>query len=113
MDIRAWYAHEVQNPRAPRGQPRLIMGCPIWGKTYIQWFREYGLPSIMAPANLKALDAAGWQIIMYVEDPIEWQTWMAHGGISAPLEFRPLPEGFVKAYKKDGQLKFHLLASVH
>lgn len=110
--IREWYAHEVQ-PRPLKGSPRLIMGCPIWGNTYVQWFRQYGLPSILAPANRKALEADGWQVILYVEDPMEWKTWVTHSGIDAPLRFRKLPEGFLKALKEDGSLKFLLLAAVH
>jgi hypothetical protein len=112
MDIRAWYAHEVQ-PRKLQGSPRLIMGCPIWGETYIHWFRSYGLPSILAPANRKALEMAGWQLILYVEDPVEWKTWVVHSGIETPLQFRKLPEGFLKALKKDGNLKFLLLSAIH
>jgi hypothetical protein len=112
-DIAEWYRHEVQNPRAQHGAPRLVMGCPIWGGTYREWFLKYGLPSILARPNRKALDAAGWQLVIYVEDPEVWMAKVALAFPDVPLQARPLPEGFVKAVKKNGQLKFLMVAAVH
>lgn len=33
----------------------VLMGCPIWGKTYRERFERYCLPTLLAPENLAAL----------------------------------------------------------
>src|SRR5260370_25742 len=83
------------------------------GELYTDWFLTHGMPSILARLNRKALDAAGWQMILYVKEPVTFQPMIELLFPDVPMQCRPLPEGFVKAYKKDGQLKFLLLAAIH
>lgn len=112
-DIKSWYASELQVPRPFIGAPRLVMGCPIWGETHTKWFQRYGLPSILAPANRRALEADGWRLVIYVEEPEAWATYVADLPDGVPIELRLLPAGFVEACAQNGGLKFTLLAAVH
>lgn len=38
-----------------RGENVLLMGCPVWGKKYLDRFQNYCLPSIVSDKNLAAL----------------------------------------------------------
>jgi hypothetical protein len=109
MDIVAWYTKEYLEKRFYRGSPRLVMGCPLWGETYTEWFMKYCLPSILAPANRKALDAAGWRLILYT-DQDQLIDYLPAG---VPIEIRGLPEGYAEAIAENGHEKFKIVAVVH
>lgn len=50
-----------------RPQVGVLLGCPLWGDTWIDRFLAYCLPSIMEPENRAALEASGSRILIYTD----------------------------------------------
>lgn len=53
-----WYSaelREMQRAVAVRGSDMLLLGCPVWGKEYVERFAHYCLPTLASPKNLAAL----------------------------------------------------------
>lgn len=66
--IHSWHRAELAAQRT--GRPvRLLLGFPLWGaRHHAQHFIDYCLPSILAGPNQRALDAAGWEFVIYADD---------------------------------------------
>lgn len=111
---REWFELLASEPG--RG-PGLLMGCPIWGRDYIDRFFFFCLPSIVAPANLEALRENGARLVIYTPDENEnverfWlmKQALAHRGILAQIRTIPVE---VMAQIEDKPLnKYWLLGTV-
>lgn len=56
--INVWYQVERACIVKAKRRPRLMLGAVIWGQWYLDVFATYGLPSILAPENVAALQDA-------------------------------------------------------
>lgn len=66
--IHSWHRAELQAQRT--GRPvRLLTGFPLWGaRHHARHFIDFCLPSILAAPNRQALDAAGWELVIYADE---------------------------------------------
>ena len=111
--IANWHRHEINQPfwRGHRRPGRLLAGFPLYGEKYATWFVQYGLPSLLAPANQHALKATGSMFAIYVDNVArEILEPLLSCGI---LDLRPLPETLVTLARQTPQLKYPLMTAVH
>lgn len=111
--IKAWHRHQLMGGNAPADGKYILMGCPIWGAQHVGWFFDYGLPSLMAPLNRKALDERGWHLVLYVEAERLEEFRARLDGYNVPAELRLLPTEIMALLAEDGRHRFALLAAVH
>ena len=68
-----WYKaerREIFNSQAIRNPGGVLMGCPIWGKSFVERFGTYCLASIVGPKNLEALTGR-CRLIVYTSEEDE------------------------------------------
>lgn len=65
--LERWYAMEIFDlwGKIPEGGPGTILSCPIWGN-YVERFRDYCLPTLMAGPNIAALATRG-RFVLYTD----------------------------------------------
>lgn len=68
LPLWGWFAQQMRDMRSAPAQqgPGLLMGCPIWGGTFINRFGKYCLPTICAPKNLAAL-GGNCRIVLFTD----------------------------------------------
>ena len=94
--LQPWFAAEMAElygTPAVKGDG-VLMGCPVWGKDYIERFTLYSLPSIGSPKNLAALRGR-CRIVLFIEPqamPVMFRLteWLRHSGIE--FVFRTIPD---------------------
>jgi hypothetical protein len=74
--------------------PTVLLGCPIWGRSYIERFATYCLPTLGTPENLAALSAR-CRLVLYspaAARPMLYRLtrWLRVAGIE--LQFREIPD---------------------
>jgi hypothetical protein len=111
--IDAWYQEELATGHYQRDDAGVVMGFPLWGEAYVQRFLNYMLPSMMAPPNHKALDAARWELVLYVDR----QTAQSLEAVSAlwnrPIGWRLLPDDLADLLHRSPEWKYSLMSAVH
>lgn len=67
--LEAWFAAELAKTyaREPAHVGGMIMGCPVWGPKYLAIFAKFCLPSLLAPANRKALLANSALVVLFTD----------------------------------------------
>lgn len=109
--IHAWHRQELGEGRIHPSAARMVMGTPVWGEPYTSDFLAYGLPSILA--SREALDAAGWSLVLYVDDE-SWKRLAPRFEVGdIPSQFRLIPGDIMAAVRENGQWKYPILAAVH
>lgn len=63
----SWFATELFKikGREPIIDTGVLLGCPLWGEAFIETFSRYCIPTLLAPANLKALLALNARIVIF------------------------------------------------
>jgi hypothetical protein len=75
----------------------VLMGCPIWGRTFIERFATWCLPSLASPGNLRAL-AGSCRLVIYAPAAarsmlFKRTAWLRMAGVE--LMFRPIPDALL------------------
>jgi hypothetical protein len=65
-----------------RGDGALLMGCPVWGKKYLDRFQNYCLPSIVSAKNLGAL-AGRCHMVLFTDVDSFTRLWGMTKGLEA------------------------------
>jgi hypothetical protein len=98
--LQPWFDEENSHlyGEAPVRGEGVLIGCPVWGKEYIERFALYSLPSIGSPANLAAL-AGHCRMVPYFQTEARpvlfWLTrWLSRAGID--IQFRTIPDSVLK-----------------
>ncbi len=104
-----WHEQLLEEPMGLEGGAKLVTGTPLWGPVYIERFIKYCLPSMLAPRNRKALEAAGCALVMFVDEEAECQLKLT----GAPMRFVRIPPEILHAYSLDGFVKYDILTAVH
>ena len=107
--IEEWHAWMLKEPMLLQGG--IVMGCPLWGEDYTDYFINYGLPSIVAPRNRMALENADWQMVMFVDEQAEAR--LADIVDSQHVMLVRLPEDILAGIRIDPMYEYPLLAAVH
>lgn len=104
--LESWFGTEMarlyETPPI-RGAGVLLMGCPVWGRKYLERFQNYCLPSIQSEKNLKAL-AGRCHMVLFTNAESFTKLWgmtkgLESAGISIQLLVIPnevmahVPEG--------------------
>lgn len=88
------------------GGANMVMGCSLWGKSYVDNFLAYCAPSLRA----NRLD--GWAVVLFVDGPTErLLDGLELGGARVCL--RRLPEAIMDVLHAEPMRKYPLLAAVH
>lgn len=68
--LKAWFRREWESLLgSPPGRDHgFLLGCPIWGKDFVDRFFFFCLPSLLAPANLAALRENGARLVIFTDD---------------------------------------------
>lgn len=115
LPLWAWFAEQMREMRRLPGQqgPGMLMGCPIWGGTFIDRFGKYCLPTICAPKNLAALsgncrivlftDPEGWLTLDTMMKPLRLQWGIDYQIVTLPPDMMKLAT--------DGQHHYQVLAA--
>lgn len=66
----AWFNDQIGEiyDALPSPGVGMVMACPIWGKTYVERFGKYCLPTLTAPRNLAALKRR-CRIVIFTDRP--------------------------------------------
>lgn len=95
-----WYADERWRI-APHPRGGLMLGAVIWGRWYTDIFTDYGLPTILAPDNVAALQDA--VIAIYTDeagrDRLEMNT-MAARDAGIQVQIHILPADIIAAHER-------------
>ncbi len=95
-----WHRHEL-GADFGLGSPRLLMGCPLWNKGYVDHFLDYCWPSLLA----NRLD--GCALVLFVDGETEQRL------AGLPIAVRRLPDALASHLNTEGNYKYHLLAAAH
>lgn len=112
----AWFDAELMAVHAqmPQRHGGLLMGCPIWGKPYIERMVLYTLATLAAERNVAALSGRCWMVFYTTtpERPIVWQAtrWLRQVGVHTL--FRELPGELATLASKSPTARYALLAAV-
>lgn len=106
--ISAWYRAELQERRSQRDDAGVVLGFPLWGAAYAKTCLDYELPSMLAPANLAALQAHRAELAIYVDQ----FTYLVHGS-SLPIYLRVIPDYVMQEVYANPGYKYTLMAAVH
>lgn len=112
--ITEWYQTERQQRALQRDDAGFVMGFPLWGKQYVNCFFDYMLPSLLAPANLSALEARRWELVVYVDEPttkLFLTDWFFQDKI--PIYVRLIPDNVMQVVHENPGYKYALLTAVH
>jgi len=80
-----WFGTEMARlyETAPtRRDDTLLMGCPVWGKKYLDRFQNYCLPSIVSQKNLGAL-AGRCHMVLFTDTDSFTRLWGMTKGLEA------------------------------
>ena len=108
--ISEWCRHEIQNYHPERRDARLVMALPLWGASYAKCFLQYGLPSMAAPRNTRALHDNA-EIIIYTDRPT--YLTLLKEPLYGPLYVRMIPDDIMQAVIEHPLHKYSLLTAVH
>lgn len=103
--IRDWHQSEWDADYELDGV-RLVMGCPLWGRGFVDDFLAYCAPSLRA----NRLDGVAY--VLFVDGPTERLLAGMELG-AARVQIRRLPEPIVQGLYAEGGYKYPLLAAVH
>jgi len=112
---REWKALNSQPPLPGRG---LLMGCPLWGKDFIDRFFYFCLPTILASKNLAALKKNGCRIVIYTDEGDDegferfWQMKRDLRRHGIKVEIRGIPHEIIEQVPKLQLNKYWLLGTV-
>lgn len=102
--LNIWYDGEIARlyDINDRGDGRLMLGCPVWGKDYVERLVEYCLPSIASGENLTALSGRA-RLVLFVDhahltDLAMLIRNLEHKGIE--LRIRAIPEEIIKEWRE-------------
>lgn len=103
--ITEWYEAEWRR-EAVRKPPdtRLVMGFPLWGKSYVRRFLDFMLPSLRA--NRGAFLEARTDLVVYVDEPSRQM-------LPPSLHMRVIPHDVMRLVHAEPGYKYTLLAAVH
>lgn len=108
--IADWHRYEIGCPPA-QWNARMLAGFPLWGEKYARWFERYGLASLLASENRRALTATGSRFVIYVDDVARRILEPRQG--CGLFVLRSLPPMFVELAQRTPQLKYPLMTAVH
>ena len=99
----------------PTSHGGLLMGCPVWGRPYIDRMVKYSLPTLGSPRNIKYLSGKAVLVFFCFEEdrPYLWEAtrWLRQERIHTL--FRDLPPGLREiAIAKERDDKYGILAPV-
>ncbi len=68
--LKGWFRREWKrlNSQPPPPGRGLLMGCPLWGREFVDRFFFFCLPSILASKNVAALKKNGCRIVIYADE---------------------------------------------
>lgn len=99
---------------------RLLLGCVVWGEKYLNRFLQYGVPSLLAPANLPVLLGLGDTIcIMIHTNQDSFPILKADPGLlklaelGACIELQPIPQSIIDKVPEHPKNKYKLIGAVH
>jgi hypothetical protein len=100
--IGAWYAEQRWKWKPGRDQRGgLMLGAVIWGRWYLDVFTDYGLPTILAPENVAALQDS--TIALYTDEAGRERlevTMMAARDAGIDVELHTLPAEIIAAHER-------------
>lgn len=105
---------EVYGRAAVKGEG-VLMGCPIWGRDYIERFAYYCLPTLLAPANQAALKDHCRLVLFIPRSARPMLHRLTRGVANAGIEviFRDIPDTVMEMlYRRDYGARFRALALV-
>lgn len=106
--IRQWHREELGRQRAPLNpQARLVMGCPLWGERYVERFLSHVLPTLMS--SREALDAYGWEMVLYVDEPA--LKALERCTLTIPLLTRLIPSPIMDILRDNAAFKYAVLSA--
>lgn len=90
--------HEELYARAPVKGEGVLMGCPLWGRDYIERFACYCIPTLLAPANKAALKDR-CRLVLFIPEAAKrllhrLTRGLANAGIT--VVFRYIPEDVLR-----------------
>lgn len=93
----------------------ILMGCAVWGESFIDNFAAYTIPTLMAPANLAALKDRCRLVIYTQHEAVSYlhrlTAWVRRGGIE--VVFRVIPDGVMRMLARgDYSSRFRALSVV-
>jgi len=95
----------------------LLMGCPVWGKKYVERLVTYTLPSMIGGANLQALQGKS-RLVLLVDQRLQTQLTELLKGVEhekgIQLRLKTIPEEVIKAWEdakaQNQDMKYMMLA---
>src|SRR5262245_35918922 len=85
--LEGWFGAEMARlygrpPRRPDSRKPLLLGCPVWGKKYVDRFAHYCLPTLMSPRNAAALEGRT-RMLIYTDADSFSEVWAYTRGLEA------------------------------
>lgn len=105
--ITEWYEAERQKPIRGRAEAKVVTGFPLWGDAYVRRFKDYMLPSMLAPGNRDLFERG--EVVLYVDRAAlrDLEIW------GVPATLRLIPDEVMAVVRAEPGYKYTLLAAVH
>lgn len=106
--------HEELYGRAMVKGEGVLMGCPMWGRDYVERWAYYSLPTLLAPANQAALKDRCRLVLFIPRAARPMVHRLTRGVASAGIEviFRDIPDNVLDIMSRDYGARFRALGLV-
>jgi hypothetical protein len=104
---------EIYGRATPKGEG-VLMGCPLWGREYIERWAYYSLPTLLAPRNQTALRDRCRLVLFIPRAARPMLHRLTRGAANAGIDviFRDIPDNVLNIMSRDYGARFRALGLV-